>query len=228
MFSFVPYGCFSVAVLFCFIFLFPLFFADVMLLALSKLGLSKEISIIAIFAIFIGSLINIPVKRIPRKEILEALPLGMFGFSRIFPRFVQRRSYTIIALNVGGCIIPVLIATYEFIRISSDGLWALIAMILAVMINISVCYGLARPVQGVGIVLHAFIPGLVAAVCALIFYPQFAPMIAFNAGVLGPLLGADLLNLRKISQISTGLASIGGAGTFDGIVISGLVATLLV
>jgi uncharacterized membrane protein len=51
--------------------------------------------------------------------------------------------------------------------------------------------------------------------------------LAFAAGVLGPLIGADLLHLREVNKISTGVASIGGAGTFDGIVISGLIATLL-
>jgi len=223
----MPYGCLSAFVFISFLFLLPLFFANVMLVALAKLGLSPGVSIAAVFAIFFGSLINIPVKKIPRQEILEVSPLDMFGFGRMFPRFIRRRSYTIIALNVGGCIIPFLVACYEFIRVASGGWPALLAMAAAVLINILVCYRLARPVEGVGIVMHAFIPGLLAALCGLIFYPQSAALIAFNAGVLGPLLGADLLNLRKVSQISTGLASIGGAGTFDGIVISGFLATLL-
>ncbi len=58
--------------------------------------------------------------------------------------------------------------------------------------------------------------------------PEWAPPIAFAAGVLGPLIGADLLHLDDIAQLGTGMASIGGAGTFDGVVLSGLVATLLV
>jgi uncharacterized membrane protein len=45
--------------------------------------------------------------------------------------------------------------------------------------------------------------------------------------VLGPLIGADLLHLRDIEKIATGIASIGGAGTFDGIVLSGIVAAYL-
>jgi uncharacterized membrane protein len=46
-------------------------------------------------------------------------------------------------------------------------------------------------------------------------------------GVLGPLIGADLLHLRDIKTLETGIASIGGAGTFDGIVLSGIVADYL-
>jgi uncharacterized membrane protein len=45
--------------------------------------------------------------------------------------------------------------------------------------------------------------------------------------VLGPLIGADLLHLRDIEELETGIASIGGAGTFDGIVLSGIVAAYL-
>jgi uncharacterized membrane protein len=67
----------------------------------------------------------------------------------------------------------------------------------------------------------------VAALSAIILMPDFAPPLAFTAGVIGPLVGADLLHLDHMSRDTPGVASIGGAGTFDGIVLSGLVATLL-
>ena len=41
------------------------------------------------------------------------------------------------------------------------------------------------------------------------------------------MIGADLLHLKEVVRIAPGLASIGGAGTFDGIVLSGLAASLL-
>jgi uncharacterized membrane protein len=47
---------------------------------------------------------------------------------------------------------------------------------------------------------------------------------AYIAGVAGPLIGVDLLHLKGIEQSTVGMASIGGAGTFDGIVLSGIVA----
>ena len=58
------------------------------------------------------------------------------------------------------------------------------------------------------------------------FAAQRAP-VAFVAGVLGPVQGADLLHLKDIKRVSAGMLSIGGAGTFDGIVLSGIVAALL-
>jgi uncharacterized membrane protein len=47
------------------------------------------------------------------------------------------------------------------------------------------------------------------------------------AGGLRPLISADLLHLSDIKTLETGIASIGGAGTFDGIVLSGIVAAYL-
>ena len=47
-------------------------------------------------------------------------------------------------------------------------------------------------------------------------------------GTLGTLLGADLLNLHRLRSLGAGVASIGGAGTFDGVFLSGIIAVFLV
>ena len=72
-----------------------------------------------------------------------------------------------------------------------------------------------------------FVSPLVAAGLAMLLAPTEAPAVAFIAGVVGPLVGADLLHLREITKNAVGVASIGGAGTFDGIVLSGIVAAYL-
>jgi len=89
---------------------------------------------------------------------------------------------------------------------------------------------LAKPVEGVGIAMPGLFPPLLAALSALLLVPDHAPPIASVAGVLGPLIGADLLHLRDIEKIATGIGGIGGiggAGIFDGIVLSGIVAAYL-
>jgi uncharacterized membrane protein len=48
------------------------------------------------------------------------------------------------------------------------------------------------------------------------------------AGSMGTLLGADILNLGKVQGLGAPVASIGGAGTFDGIFLTGIVSVLLV
>jgi uncharacterized membrane protein len=220
-----PSGCLALLVLLALLF-FPLFLADVILAALGKLGLTPTTAILAALGIFLGGLVNIPVTRVEREVLMEVPPM-LFGLDRLMPRRVVRRQYTVIAVNVGGCLVPVSIAIYELIRIAGVGSTALLLAILAIAINVAVCYWLARPVPNVGIALPSLVPALVAAVCGLLFLSGLAAPLAFAAGVLGPLIGADLLHLRDVYRISTGVASIGGAGTFDGIVISGLIATLL-
>jgi uncharacterized membrane protein len=44
---------------------------------------------------------------------------------------------------------------------------------------------------------------------------------------LGTLLGADVLNLGKIQALGAPVASIGGAGTFDGIFMTGILSVLM-
>jgi uncharacterized membrane protein len=227
MFRSMPFGCLSFVLLAVLVILFPLFLANAIAGALGKLGLSPALSLVVIVSMFVGGLVNIPVKRIPRVMSVETEPLGLFGMQRTFPGWMRRPSYTVIAVNVGGCLIPCLIAAYELARIAEHGSTALALTLVAAGINTAVCFWLARPVPNVGIVLPALAPAFVAAACAFIFVRDFAPPVAFTAGVLGPLLGADLLNLPRIGRTSAGMASIGGAGTFDGIVLSGLVATLL-
>ena len=62
-------------------------------------------------------------------------------------------------------------------------------------------------------------------------YPESSPAgasIAYISGTLGTLIGADLLNLRRLRNLGARMASIGGAGTFDGVFLSGIIAVLLV
>lgn len=128
---------------------------------------------------------------------------------------------------MGGFVLPILLVCYEIVLIAWHRPALLLALGAAVLINIALCYHLARPIPQIGITLPALIPGLVAAISALALAPDMAPPIAFCAGVLGPVIGADLMNLKQIRLTQVGMASIGGAGTFDGIVISGLIAVLL-
>src|SRR5205823_5575342 len=83
------------------------------------------------------------------------------------------------------------------------------------------------PIRGVGISVPNFLPPLLAAGVALILSRRAAPPLAYIAGSLGTLIGADLLNLHKIQGLGAPVASIGGAGTFDGVFLTGILAVLL-
>src|SRR5262249_54065387 len=100
-------------------------------------------------------------------------------------------------------------------------------VLVGALINIAVCYAVSRPIEGVGIVMPGFIPALVAALLGLLLAPREAAPAAFIIGVAGPLIGADLFHLRNIERLGAGIVSIGGAGTFDGILLSAIVAAYL-
>jgi uncharacterized membrane protein len=90
-----------------------------------------------------------------------------------------------------------------------------------------ITYWLTQPIRGVGIAVPMFIPPVVAALTALLLTRESAPALAYIAGSLGTLIGADLLNLGKLPGLGAPVASIGGAGTFDGIFLTGILAVLL-
>jgi len=205
----------------------PLVFGQLFTSALIKLKLEPTAALLVVIGIFMGSPINIPVKRIPRTELVPADPFAVFGLSGWWPSFQRIRRDTIIAVNVGGCLIPVALAIYETVHVTMTGWQPLAGLLLAIFINTMVCYWMARPIEGIGIAMPGLLPPLLAAMSALFLVPDQAPPVAFVAGVFGPLIGADLLHLRDIEKIATGIASIGGAGTFDGIVLSGIVAAYL-
>ena len=72
-----------------------------------------------------------------------------------------------------------------------------------------------------------FIAPLSAALIAMILDPGHSAPLAYISGTLGVIIGADVFHLKDIPRMGTPLASIGGAGTFDGIFMTGIVAVLL-
>ena len=117
--------------------------------------------------------------------------------------------------------IPVLISIFLIPMVNP------VDLVIGVFIMTVLIHMMARPVKGLGIAVPALIPPVMAAVLALIIAPQSAPILAYISGTLGSLIGADLLNLKKIPYLGTPIASIGGAGTFDGIFLTGIISVLL-
>jgi uncharacterized membrane protein len=109
--------------------------------------------------------------------------------------------------------------------LARSGLWIKGAVATAVVA--AVCHWFAEPVSGLGIAVPIFAPALVTAVVAMILSWTDAAPLAYVGGSLGTLIGADLLNLDKIAGLGAPIASIGGAGTFDGVFLTGIVAVLL-
>jgi uncharacterized membrane protein len=220
------FGCVCVVLALCSLCLLPLIMVDFMQQALKNLHLPAPVATLTVLGIVFGSLINLPLYRVEREAkqpVMRGYMVPGLGWVPL-PRHEQQ---TVVAVNVGGCVIPAALALYEA-RLAFDVPQARWAMLVAVLVNIAVCFWVARPVRGVGIALPAFLPPLVAIGMTWLLMgndtSELRAPVAFVAGIAGPLIGADLFNLRRFERLHTGLLSIGGAGTFDGIVISGLFA----
>ncbi|MGE3803855.1 MAG: DUF1614 domain-containing protein [Gemmataceae bacterium] len=232
--SYVPLlGCLTLALVVLFLCLLPFFLVELMQRALEKLHLSPGMAFAMVMGIFVGGLFNIPIYHIPRVEEQTIEPISVYGALVRSPQQVRRvRRDTIIAINVGGAIVPMGLLIYLLIHLIQDGGWPLAAFALAGSANIAICYFAARPIGGIGIFLPGYVAPLVAVVATWILLPggeyeSVRAPVAFCAGVLGPLVGADALHLRDILRVPVGMLSIGGAGTFDGIVLAGVLAAFL-
>ena len=128
---------------------------------------------------------------------------------------------TIVAINVGGAVIPLILSLWLLTKTP------LVRTGIAIGIVAAVAYILAGVVPGKGIFLNPFIPPLVSAASAMVLAWKSAAPVAYVSGVLGTLIGADILHLPEVLDTSGNFLSIGGAGVFDGIFLVGIIAALL-
>jgi len=191
-------------------------------LAFDKLGLSAESGFLLLFVSLFGSAINLPLFTVGAEAPpTETVPVALRGLLRHTAREFHGR--TLIAINVGGGVIPVLFSLYLIGR----GELSLSTVVAAVGIVALVSYLISRPLPGIGIGMPIFVAPLAAALTALLLKPEHSAALAYVSGTLGVLIGADLMRLKDIRRMGTPLAAIGGAGTFDGIFMTGIVAVLL-
>lgn len=203
--------------------LFILFFVGAINEVFQVLGFPPWAAVVLLFGVLLGSFVNIPVWQVTGQQEHVSYDTSKFPF-----RPVKRieEGTTTINLNVGGAVIPIGISLFLLVRLPA----ALYPHLIAATVIIAVvCYKLARPVRGTGIAMPALIPPLLASLLAVVVAPQGqAAVVAFVSGVIGVLVGADLLNLPKLADIGARTASIGGAGTFDGIFLTGILSVVLV
>ena len=189
--------------------------------AYEKIGIRRQYVFVILLLTLAGSAINIPVAELPAERVSSGQEVVFFGMRYVVP-VVRDWPGTILALNLGGAIIPVVLSVYLWIR----NRLGTVALVATTVVSIAV-YMMATPVPGVGIAVPTFIPPLIAAVTALLLSRRSAPALAYVAGTLGTLIGADLLNLPRLQGLGAPVASIGGAGTFGSVFLTGILAVLL-
>ncbi len=189
--------------------------------AYSALGLDPRVAALVLLASLLGSYVNLPLARLPEQRVVSREVVEIFGVPFLAPVAIDWPG-TILAINVGGAVIPILLSFYLLMRYD---LW--MAGAVATAIVAFVVHRMATPVPGVGISVPTIAPPLLAAGLALVLSRRFAAPIAYVGGSLGVLIGADLANLDRLRTLGAPVASIGGAGTFDGIFLTGVIAVLL-
>ncbi|MGH7118684.1 MAG: DUF1614 domain-containing protein [Acetobacteraceae bacterium] len=189
--------------------------------AYHRLGLRTGAVILILGGCLVGSYFNVPVASLPGRQVVSGRVVDYFGVGYVIPVVVDWPG-TVIAVNVGGAIIPVAVSVYLFLR---HHLW--LSAPIATIGVAAVTHAIAHPVPGLGIALPIFAPAIAAAVIAMVLSRRRAAPVAYICGSVGTLIGADLLNLEKLQQLSAPVASIGGAGTFDGVFLTGILAVLI-
>ena len=180
------------------LFFFLVFVLPVRILAYAyrKIGVRPRYMFLVLLMSLLGSFINIPV-----------YSLGSM----------------IVAINVGGAVVPLALSLYLFGHLPLRG-----RMLLGIALVAAIVHSLAHIVPGAGIAVPMLVPPLAAAAVALLLSFRQAPPVAYVSGSMGTLIGADVLNLHRLAEIGAPLVSIGGAGTFDGVFLTGIIAGLLV
>lgn len=211
----------SLAIFLLFLFLVPFFIFMLPAVAFAKLGLSPFAGLAFFWFCLMGSLINIPVYKRELDEYYKRDNVTD-AFNRLFGTQIPVFQQQVISINLGGAVLPGLLSIFLLSKVNLN------AVLPATIITSAFSYYLSKPVRGVGIVIPAFIPPIIAAVAALIFAQKGnAPAVAYISGVMGTLIGADLLRLHQLKRYGLSFLSIGGAGVFDGIFIVGIISVLL-
>lgn len=190
-------------------------------IVLAKLGLSPDSAVMLLVSTLLGSLINL--RLFTMNSSTEELPENYQPPKILFSTTPFVKGKVIIALNVGGALIPICFSLYLIFLHSVTAR----QYIPAIFIVAAISYIFSQPIKGLGIGIPIFIAPVTAAFSALIISPEQSAPLAYICGTLGVLIGADLFRLKDIKNIGAPIAAIGGAGTFDGIFFTGIIAVLL-
>lgn len=192
----------------------------ILTIAFDKLGLSPDSALLLFMTTLAGSMINLPLFSMKSNPPnMEEIPPQLRELFRQQP-FTGK---TMVYVNAGGCVVPV---AFSFFLLGHNPL-NIEYVVLAVAAVSALSYAISHRVPGVGLGMPILLAPITAAFVSFMLDPGNAAPLAYISGTLGVLIGADLLHLKDIREMGSPFASIGGAGSFDGIFLTGIVAALL-
>lgn len=204
--------------------LYPILMLQFQQAALLRIGLAPQWVPLLVALTLLGGMIHLPLWSREVESLVPCPPPRWFGLPWGAPVLMRRRQHQVIALNLGGGLIPGVLSLIALASLPAPLLPRVGLVFLGVCL---VAYRSSKVIAQVGILMQPILPALASALLASWLVPSAAPAVAFACGVLGVLVGADLLRLGPILRSGVAVVSIGGAGTFDGIWLTGLMAGLL-
>src|SRR6202050_674186 len=76
-----------------------------------SLGVSSSTAMLLLFGSLIGSYFNIPIAELPNEQVVSNRVIEFFGMQHNVP-VVEDWAGTVVAVNVGGAVIPTLMSFY--------------------------------------------------------------------------------------------------------------------
>ncbi len=201
----------------------------------TSLGLNPRVVSFIIIISLLGSFINIPIYHYTLDEelVITISYVNFYGITYPIPSLKKVKNKSVIAINVGGALVPTIVSLYLSYKLLVLESGPLLPLLISIIISSLVIHAYARPIPHLGIAVPTLIPPFISMTLALLWgffgLDRSAMLtIAYVSGTLGSLIGADVMNLNKIRELKSPMVSIGGAGTFDGIFLSGLLAVLFI
>src|SRR5207249_5235702 len=161
----------------------------VMNYAYRKVGVRPRYAFAVMLVSLLGSAVNIPPYSVPTRRLVSPHEVSMFGRTYIVPETLEEGA-TLVALNVGGALIPILVSIYLLLRTRMYG-----RMLIGVALVAAVVHSLAHIVPGIGIAVPMIAPPLVAAAVGPVLSFRGAPPIASVAWSLCTVICGFLLDL---------------------------------
>ncbi len=197
-------------------------------LVLVSIGIQPLLALTLTLGSLLTSYVNIMIA-----EVTYYMPFAPFtDLIKFFPIpiIIQRIDKLFLEVNVGGAIIPIVISIYLITEYLMKNVVVIVAFMASLAISSLIIWQSSRIIPNIGITLPTSLPVLLTLIFTLIATTLLhANPLAFSysLGSLSTLLGADILNMRRVIRTMRGYVSIGGAGVFDGIYITSLMSLIL-
>ena len=171
--------------------------------AFEMVGFSHWHATLAVFGSILGSLVDFQLISAP----ISSYPDWYVSLMSLTSQDVSTSFHPLyLAVNLGGCIIPLLVSAHLLLR----GQAGLKKAMLGMAVVAGITYWAAEAIPGEGIALPVWLSPLLVAAMGLLL-----------AGGFRRALPPELHQARPL------VLSIGGAGVFDGIFLTGIIAVLL-